>query len=408
MVFLSREGKEAGGVFVKFSNPLQYMIGWCSEWKTFPPHLPSEVDKIWKFSKDKETVVVTCNDIEVINFIASDESCDRWPNWRYYWEKEPNRVKFTKHLDRASDEYRIKEPDSDWIRIPKGIKFELDLQRTPLEISTTSEFGSRDEINVVFFDRDGNTAGGLKVKFLRRPKFAAQYCSRLTDIPWIKVKRLRQMPLEKVWTFQRSDAGVRVLVNGEEILDFTVSSATCKHWTSWRRYWSLPVTTVQFGPSHNTASKACRVQGSVSTEAPRQKRVTISPPKGHNWYGTRPPPTELPTKHSVKRDNCWMKGVRPRNSEVLLTAAWQGEEHCKNLCLETLGCHAAYKQHSYRWGSAVCELFGKYDVYQPTGLYYDGKGSQLLAERKCFDPEHYSSVNSTSPCGNYSWECNER
>ena len=50
MMFQNKEGKEAGGFFVKFSNPPQYMIAHCTNWKPFPTELSTTVDKIWRFS----------------------------------------------------------------------------------------------------------------------------------------------------------------------------------------------------------------------------------------------------------------------------------------------------------------------------------------------------------------------
>jgi hypothetical protein len=76
--------------------------------------------------------------------------------------------------------------------------------------------------------------------------------------------------------------------------------------------------------------------------------------------------------------------------------------------METIGCHAVFNPKRYPIDEPKCELFGKYDLIRPKGLYYQGKGWQELAERKCFDPDHYSTHHATSPCKDNSWECEDR
>ena len=410
MVFKNHQRRESGGVFIKLSNPPQYMLGWCSQWKLFSEKLPSDQNKLWKISKDKETVIVTCNEVEVINFTPSDITCDRWPHWRYYWERVTDKVKFTKWLDTASDSYRIQLPSSSWALIPRKRKFNLNLQREPLDISTKSALGSNDQLSVLFYDKDGNIAGGLKIKLATRPKFALPYCRQFKDFHWQDAKKLRNMELEKVWKIERVTTGIRILANGEQVLNFTVSDTTCtgRRDKTWETYWGRQIDKVGFVDKEDKASKSCRVEEPTPTEAPKQKRYTVTMQKGHDWYGTWAPATEAPTKHTSKRDDCWNKGVRPVRTSKLLTTEWKDEEDCERLCTKTAGCHAAFKNKNWRRDDAKCELFGVYDLQRPRGLYYGGRGYEMLAERKCFDPEHYQTHNETSPCGSFSWECSDR
>ena len=408
MGFEDENGREAGGIFVKFGHNPTYKIGWCSHWQQFPVPLPTERAKIWRFTKQHHNLVVSCNNVVVINSTVSDESCDKWVNWKFYWERNTVRVRFNKQLDRASDHYRIRLPSSNWAEVPRGVRFPLDLQRIPLEVSTDSEFGSNNVISILSTGESPDMrAGGIKIKFSNKPRYSLIKCNSMTDFPWRSLKKLRQMPLEKVWTFERTQIGIRILVNGEEILDATLSDKLCRRWKSWENYWLITVKHIKF--DSDTASQSCRVQKPddpiVTTAKP--KRVTWSPPKGPNWYGTRPPPTEEPTKHSPSsRENCWMKGVRLRSGTQIASRDWVNEEECESFCLETAGCHAAFK--AWSWQEKKCEVYGVYDLYQPNALYDYGKGRELLAERKCFDPDFYQQENSTSPCGKSSWECNDR
>ena len=415
IVFYNTRGMESGGFFVRFSSPLQYMIPWCSQWKTFPDNLPSawaERKKTWRISKDKKSLVVTSNGVEVVNFTASNETCDKWPNWSYFWEKETVRVKFTKFLDYASDEYRLQLPSSNWDPVPKGVKFNVnsDLRRSPLEISTSSELGSKDEISILFYDEHENPSGGLKISFSKRPRFAIPHCRWYTNFYRASLKKLLEMPQEKVWAVERSPAGIRVQANGEKVLNFALSDTSCRDVKSWSQFWSRSVHKVKFLSTKDTASESCRLV-EPPTIPPAWRKDTVSPERG--GYDMSPePPSEAPTKHFRRdTDNCWMDGVQPINTKMILTKAWESEEHCESLCRGTIGCHAIFKKRydieARRWlDHERCELFGEYDLAR-NGTYFHREVLRM-AERKCFDPDHYTSENSSNPCGAYSWECKER
>ena len=218
------------------------------------------------------------------------------------------------------------------------------------------------------------------------------------------------MPSEKVWSFQRTDTGMRVLVNGEEILNFAPSDTYCDETKNWKTYWSHQVGSVRFYP--DSASQLCRAldpQVPVATPAPTP-RYTVSPPKGPWWYNGSPTPvpSEPATKHTPTRDNCWVKRVRPVRAEKILSTLWKGREECESLCRRTVGCHAVHNPKNLRSSKSKCELFGKYDLERVPGRDIWRRYSLEMAERKCFDPNHYTSLNATSPCGAFSWECSER
>eukprot|EP00116_Pleurobrachia_bachei_P011190 sb/3471452/ len=63
-------------VTVKFSQPMQYMIGGCTaySYKVLPVQPPVEVDRIWKITKTETALIITCNDVEVLNFLFADSS----------------------------------------------------------------------------------------------------------------------------------------------------------------------------------------------------------------------------------------------------------------------------------------------------------------------------------------------
>nr|AFK75449.1 putative secretory peptide-39 [Pleurobrachia bachei] len=63
------------GVTMQFSSPMQYMIGYCTgSWTDLPVQPPVEVDKIWTITKTETALIITCNDVEVLNYLFVDSS----------------------------------------------------------------------------------------------------------------------------------------------------------------------------------------------------------------------------------------------------------------------------------------------------------------------------------------------
>eukprot|EP00116_Pleurobrachia_bachei_P012768 sb/3473030/ len=62
-------------VAVKFSSSLTYKIGKCIEnWTDLTVQPPVEVDKIWTITKTETALIITCNDVEVLNYLFTDSS----------------------------------------------------------------------------------------------------------------------------------------------------------------------------------------------------------------------------------------------------------------------------------------------------------------------------------------------
>ena len=53
------------------------MIGNCEDnYKDLPVQPPAEVDKSWTISKTETAIIITCNDVEVLNYLFADSSGD--------------------------------------------------------------------------------------------------------------------------------------------------------------------------------------------------------------------------------------------------------------------------------------------------------------------------------------------
>ena len=92
------------GVRVKFSSPMQYFIGYCSSgFADLPVQPPVEVEKIWTITKTETAFIITCNEVEVVNYLFTDSSDSRCvKNWG---GGVVEKIRFTDD-DTASDFYR--------------------------------------------------------------------------------------------------------------------------------------------------------------------------------------------------------------------------------------------------------------------------------------------------------------
>ena len=89
---------------------MQYFIADCTGdgigrngWINLPAETPTEAEKIWTITKTQTALNITCNDVEVVNYVfadSSESSCVRM------WGGDIiEKIKFTVY-DTASDFYK--------------------------------------------------------------------------------------------------------------------------------------------------------------------------------------------------------------------------------------------------------------------------------------------------------------
>ena len=113
VVLKSSSGAIAGRVFLYFTSPPQYYLGYCSESQTefLPADHKAVTDNIWTLTLKKNSdgdrnVVVQCNNEEVFNVVLSEETCG-YGDWSEYWSKDIAKIGYS-IADTASDFYRLK------------------------------------------------------------------------------------------------------------------------------------------------------------------------------------------------------------------------------------------------------------------------------------------------------------
>ena len=91
---------------VHFSTKMEYYVGSCMTYNTyFPTQPPDDVDKIWKFTKTSTAFIMSCNGVEVLNYVFSESS---YGDCVQYWSRDVEKIKFHANSDTASDYYRPK------------------------------------------------------------------------------------------------------------------------------------------------------------------------------------------------------------------------------------------------------------------------------------------------------------
>eukprot|EP00116_Pleurobrachia_bachei_P011823 sb/3472085/ len=72
-----------------------------------PVQPPVEVDKIWMISKTETALIITCNDVEVLNYVFADSS----ENCEFKWGGDKvDHIGIYNDYDTASDFYRAGTP----------------------------------------------------------------------------------------------------------------------------------------------------------------------------------------------------------------------------------------------------------------------------------------------------------
>ena len=102
-----KDNSAIGGVIVGFSSTVQYYIGYCTDPTDLPVQPPVEVDKIWTINKTETAFIITCNNVEVLNYLLADSSNG---NCVTQWGGDVvEEIKFSIYFDTASDFYRAGE-----------------------------------------------------------------------------------------------------------------------------------------------------------------------------------------------------------------------------------------------------------------------------------------------------------
>ena len=112
--FKAMNNADAGSVTVHFtsSSVKSYQIGWCSaeiEVKDFNVEETIGEGTICTVSRTESGVLIECKDLEIVNFVLSDENCKAEKSWFTYWREDAIKFRVPSHQnDNVSGFYREK------------------------------------------------------------------------------------------------------------------------------------------------------------------------------------------------------------------------------------------------------------------------------------------------------------
>ena len=104
MWMYDKDSSFISNVRVKFSSPMQYGINYCtSSWTDLPVQPPVEVEKTWTITKTETALTITCNNVEVLNYLFADSGSNCVTRVR---GGNVEKILFNSY-DTASDFYRV-------------------------------------------------------------------------------------------------------------------------------------------------------------------------------------------------------------------------------------------------------------------------------------------------------------
>ena len=122
----------------------------------------------------------------------------------------------------------------------------FDLENSPLQIRTNSHIGSGAKIKLLFFNAQGDSAGGFTLQLKSTPRYFIDGCD---GEAWVEVPNTLPQDLDRTWTLtlSRANDGTRVVVhcNNVEILNVVSSDTTCSD-IDWKTAWSKNVEKIKF------------------------------------------------------------------------------------------------------------------------------------------------------------------
>ena len=113
--FYTSGGDNVGPVQIRFYSTPQYYIWPCTDWINFPVSLPTDVEKVWRITLNRNSgirLLIHCNNVEVLNILMSSSTCSD-SRWSTYWSKTVGKIRFHPTSDTASDFYRAGQPGKD-------------------------------------------------------------------------------------------------------------------------------------------------------------------------------------------------------------------------------------------------------------------------------------------------------
>ena len=93
-------------IHLYFESAIRYRVSKCQSYPNrFPTEPPDDVEKIWTFTKTSTVLNISCNGVEVLNYVFSESVLGG--KCANFWSRDVETILFD-DADNATDSYRAK------------------------------------------------------------------------------------------------------------------------------------------------------------------------------------------------------------------------------------------------------------------------------------------------------------
>eukprot|EP00116_Pleurobrachia_bachei_P004296 sb/3464558/ len=235
-----------GNVRVMITSPnVMYYLIHCAAWDVLPVQPPEEVEKIWTITKTETALIITCNDVIVLNYLFADSAngdcVPRWggdfadsgdsrcvPRWG---ESDVEEIRFKDVTDTASDFYKGAPPvlsghalttvlarSDNWTAVQRGVRIPWDLEGTSLQIKTDSTHDSNDVIMIDMYDYESTTTYIGNVRVMITSPNVMYYLIHCAAWDVLPVQPPEEV--EKIWTISKTETALIITCNDVIVLNY--------------------------------------------------------------------------------------------------------------------------------------------------------------------------------------------
>ena len=97
-------------------SDIQFALENCiNTWTDLPTQPPNDVDKTWMFTKTSTALNISCNGVELLNYVFSDSGNSDCVS---YWSRDVGYIRFPEQ-DKASDQYLAQPTGTSNTQLPQ-------------------------------------------------------------------------------------------------------------------------------------------------------------------------------------------------------------------------------------------------------------------------------------------------
>ena len=140
----------------------------------------------------------------------------------------------------------------DLVTVDKDVMKTWNPDSQTITISTNSEAGRKEQVDVEFYDTEGSTTGFVSIHFNAEIEYRIGRCKKGNT----RFPETLPTDTEKTWTitYNHTEQTVVFHCNGVQVADVVLSSVYCDARSNWTSFWGRKPTQMEFSSNYDTAS----------------------------------------------------------------------------------------------------------------------------------------------------------